>query len=774
MITSTSSTHEEQNTITETTKTLEQDVKKDDSANQPDSISSPKSQYATDAPKDVSTEKDIFNNEPTGDQVRKHLMNLIDQEIHFIQNICPKLGTHKDHIMKEVEEASEMFAKLTAENCQLKELKDLKKTVTKLKLQIPAKYRTHDVTDQQKDQQYNVDKKGIISNNLQKIMPRLHNKLFHDSSFCKTIQQRYDKLSRELKLCLLCFSVFPENALISRRLMVYWWIGEGFVPQEDDLIVGKTQEDHANGFFKDLMDKEFIEPIISKSYDRNVAICKMHPMIRAAIIMIADKVNFLDFDDYGNPKDFGKFDEIDTPYEIPINYPLGDPREFFDFYDKNYKETKDAIDLVDSHGDPTPFYVYPDNTNQLHGEDQSRIKENDKHKKYYFYRKKKIITRSYKVCLMGSGLSKGISWEKLHLLFNVKDDILEFKPEWFIRMKNVNMVFLGRWQSSAAHHIEVEDFNFKESLENMNHVRFFSLQGVSRISELPNSISKLESLLILDLRACHNLELIPKTIGALKFLTHLDMSECYLLQEMPKEISCLESLQVLKGFVVVESPGRHVCTLHDLINLEYLTKLSMYTHMRKFPQESHLDALQKLDMLRKLTILWSGHESNFDSAKSKVNGQRKRKVQLPSIKLIPKKTWVKGSMRRMNAFNTSTLGSRLEKLDLKCFPSNVTPTWLTPGSLKALKKLYIRAGKFSDLGQYQEVLELDDSPPPPKDTWNVKVLRLKYLDEIKMDWRELQDLFPKITSLEKVKCPRLTLFPCNEHGVWNKKTSSTT
>ncbi|KAI3510360.1 hypothetical protein L1887_17290 [Cichorium endivia] len=446
MSASTSSAQQEQHPIKEPTQILDHDMEKDESTNQPD-ISSPKTQHTIDAPIEDTIKKDL-----TPDQVRDHLKNLIRQELNFIESICPKLGKHKEHIEKEVKDASNLFERLTREACQLKELKDLKKIVTKLKLQIPSKYRTYGLTDQQKEQQKDADKKGILSTNLQKIMPRLHNKLFHESPFCKTIQQRYDELRRELKLCLLCFSVFPENALISRRLMVYWWIGEGFVPLEDDLTVGRTEEDYANDFFRELMDKDFIEPV-SKWHGRYVAICKMHPMVRAAIIMIADKVNFFDFDEYGNPKDFGKFDEIESPDEIPENYPLGDPRELFDFYDEYLDETQEPIQFSDLNGDPTPFAVYPQNKDQLPPEDRDG-KAIDTSKKYYYYRKKKIVTRSYKVCLMGSGLSKPIPWEKLHSLFNVKDDILEVKPEWFIRMKNANMVFLGRWQSSAAHHIE--------------------------------------------------------------------------------------------------------------------------------------------------------------------------------------------------------------------------------------------------------------------------------------------------------------------------------
>ncbi|MFS7987734.1 putative leucine-rich repeat domain superfamily [Helianthus anomalus] len=694
---------------------------------------------------------------------RRQLETLIDQEIKIVKKTCPKLQKHGENIMEEAKKVSDQYNKLKEETYGIKELKTLKKTVTKLKLEIPPRYMTYDDDEKQKKLKFGVESSDNISTMLQKKMPRLHDELFNKSPVCNTIHLRFNKLKPELKPCLLCFTVFPENAIISRRSMIYWWIGEGLIPGEDDRV-----EENANKIFKELMDMDFIEPETKRSRSY-VANCKMNPLIRAALVMIADKVKFFDFDKYGNPKDFGKFDEIESPEDMAAIYPLGEPTEFFIFYNEN-REPILKPELTDScqfaHLPPSD-QVEPVNRN---GEPI------DKSKDFYLYERRKLTTKSYKACLMGSGLSKGMPWENLHMMFNVKDVILEYKPEWFLRMKNVNVLFLGKWQSSATHHIEVEEFEFLESLDYMNNVRFFSLHGVSRISKLPDSISKLKTLRILDLRACHNLEEIPGTIGLLKCLTHLDMSECYLLRKIPKEISSLESLQVLKGFVVVEFPDRYMCTLNDLRNLEHLRKLSMYTHMKNFPQETHLEALQNIFTLRKLTILWGGHESTSDTSKEKqeVVNDKKQNLRSRVMRLKSKKTkWVQGTMRRQNAFNNSTLGSRLEKLDLKCFPHRETPNWLTAANLQGLKKLYIRGGHFSDLGQNTDMLEWDDSPTLPKERWNVDTLRLKYLEELNMEWRELQNLFPKLKSLEKVKCPRLTLFPCNEQGVWKKGSSTT-
>lgn len=124
--------------------------------------------------------------------------------------------------------------------------------------------------------------------------------------------------------------------------------------------------------------------------------------------------------------------------------------------------------------------------------------------------------------------------EKLQTIFNVNESYPDFILEWFSKLRDVKVLYLGKWQNTAKHHIEVEGVEFFEGLRNMKHLRLLSLQGISRITELPDSIRMLSSLRISDLRACHNLEVLPKGMGSLKQLTHLDVSRCYLLNHMPK------------------------------------------------------------------------------------------------------------------------------------------------------------------------------------------------------------------------------------------------
>uniref|UniRef100_A0A2N9F108 Disease resistance R13L4/SHOC-2-like LRR domain-containing protein n=1 Tax=Fagus sylvatica TaxID=28930 RepID=A0A2N9F108_FAGSY len=142
----------------------------------------------------------------------------------------------------------------------------------------------------------------------------------------------------------------------------------------------------------------------------------------------------------------------------------------------------------------------------------------------------------------------------------------------------------------------------------MKCLRLLSLQGISRIDELPNSIGKLTNLRILDLKACHNLEALPDGIASLKKLLYLDISGCYLLDDMPKGLASLSELRVLKGFLTGNLDSKNSCTLEDLVGLKNLSKFSN----KCFPTKEELKALRKLEALRKLAIVWGVKKQEND------------------------------------------------------------------------------------------------------------------------------------------------------------------
>ncbi|XP_050281869.1 disease resistance RPP13-like protein 4 [Quercus robur] len=521
------------------------------------------------------------------------------------------------------------------------------------------------------------------------------------------LKEVFKDLDTRLKLCFLSFAVLPANTVVKRRLLINWWVGERLV---DPPVTGeKTAEYISDENLTELEVKGFIEPV----KERHKLIAdrfKMQHLVHCVVIMLAQEAQLLHYDSNRNP-------------------------------------TVKSL-------------------------------------------------RSNRACLVKAenGTSKQelapkLDLETLHTIFNVNEPFPDLRFEWsakmkndsivdwFSKMKNINVLYLGRWKSSDQHsneeqssdqhhivregslenHIEVASIEFLQGLKNMKCLRLLSLQGISRMNELPNSIGKLTNLKILDLKTCHNLEALPDGIALLKKLSHLDISECYLLDGMPRGLASLSELQVLKGFVIgnMESDRdddhqglpqqflggmcfpqkRDSCTLEDLIGLKKIRKLSINTSCMDFPTSKELQDLNKLEELQKLAIAWR------DSGAATITpGQLNRML----------------AMKRNN--DPLELSTKLDKLELLCFPHTRTPDWLIPGKLQSLKKLYIRGGKLNNLRQMQE----------GSDIWTVEILRLKYLNMFNMDWNELQTSFPKLIFLENVKCPNLTSSPCNKFGVWSK------
>jgi hypothetical protein len=332
--------------------------------------------------------------------------------------------------------------------------------------------------------------------------------------------------------------------------------------------------------------------------------------------------------------------------------------------------------------------------------------------------------------------------------------------EWLSKMKNAKVVSLGSWPGSAESHVEVENIDFLKALENMKQLKLLNLQGIFRITELPRSIGMLSNLLILDLKECHNLEELSEEITKLTNLRYLDLSECYLLAHMPKGLSALSQLQVLKGFVISTSTDDNkMGTLSDLKGLQKLRKLTINVNSDKFPRQDDLKALKELGekgVLRKLTIAWSVEKNNRSKTKmpeviepEDVIDKLPKQLKMLYLQCFPTK--MPKVIKPEDEIDK--LPNQLEKLDLECFP-NYLSTWLTPKDLPNLEKLYIRGGDLATLD---------------KSKWlKVKSLRLKFLRELKMTWIELKDTFPDLVYLEKVNCPRISLCPCDENGVWMK------
>jgi Leucine-rich repeat (LRR) protein len=101
-----------------------------------------------------------------------------------------------------------------------------------------------------------------------------------------------NNLDAQLKRCLFCLSIFPENQIIKKKLLIHWWIGEGII----------TTASQGNSCFSKLLDLDFIIPI-RRERCQEVHSCKLHPWIRNLLVTLAKNSGFLLVDSEGNPRE---------------------------------------------------------------------------------------------------------------------------------------------------------------------------------------------------------------------------------------------------------------------------------------------------------------------------------------------------------------------------------------------------------------------------------------------------------------------------------------
>lgn len=119
-------------------------------------------------------------------------------------------------------------------------------------------------------------------------------------SFCNIFSSQLSDINRsQLRLCLLSLAIFPENSIIKKRSLIYWWIGEGLVFPGG----GKTAEQVGEEVYNELLKQGLIEP---DDNDRSPLMnrCKMNPLIRYMLISVTEEAGFFfPSEDNNTPED---------------------------------------------------------------------------------------------------------------------------------------------------------------------------------------------------------------------------------------------------------------------------------------------------------------------------------------------------------------------------------------------------------------------------------------------------------------------------------------
>ncbi|WVZ49910.1 hypothetical protein U9M48_001228 [Paspalum notatum var. saurae] len=145
----------------------------------------------------------------------------------------------------------------------------------------------------------------------------------------------YYDLPSHLKTCLLYLSVFPEDHLISKDALIWMWIAEGFVYNNEK--PGAELFEIGEGYFNELINRSLIQPV-EEEISMVVEGCRVHDMILDLIRSLSREANFAMVLDSG--------DGTSTGSNVPRRLALQN-RMTEDAPQGNYTDTTRARSLVD-------------------------------------------------------------------------------------------------------------------------------------------------------------------------------------------------------------------------------------------------------------------------------------------------------------------------------------------------------------------------------------------------------------------------------------------
>ncbi|CAN6238415.1 unnamed protein product [Urochloa humidicola] len=573
-----------------------------------------------------------------------------------------------------------------------------------------------------------------------------------EDSFTRLLAAEFHRLRPVRKRCLLTFSVFDLAAEVKKQAMLYWWVSEFNLrhrtdqspDNSDDAAAAETTAtrrgrrrgsclqqprkskaaapaagaagnhqspvppppqgnnkaadggggdntgaEAAEGVFSDLSSHGFLEPM--KNWcTRAIHGCKVNPLVHWMVKRRARDDRFADLDGNGNPA------ILQTNSGILCltagNRPLLQQMRMEDESQQAGNKPKTVRRTTSS--------VESAAKDKEQAQDQKNIPTILDHDE---------IARLFK---------------GKRVILNVNAHVYPMSKSTFLHLADCLVVLqLGRWcNHDDDTYMEVDGLESLSTIGSLKNLRYLSLRGLSRLTELPIGIRLLKKLAILDMRGCQNLvNVASKITMPLRQLTHLDLTECYMLEHIGRGIIFLSELQVFKGFVFATgTQGNKSCRLQDLKRLKKLQKLTISITTDANVGKGEMAELKYLASLRKLTITWSEIPSILDGDSEMV---KKRRVDL------------------IEKWTSFELPTELLKLDLRCYPKNELKLKVH----KSLKKLYLRGGDLEKFSIYES--NLTNSSEKSN---SIKILRVRYLKNFSMEWEEIRSSLKDIEYVEIV------------------------
>lgn len=558
------------------------------------------------------------------------------------------------------------------------------------------------------------------------------------------LQVSYDDLELQLRYCLLSFSVFPENEVIKKRFMIYWWIGEGFVEETRD----KTAEEVGEFCFDMLISSGLIEPICQKP-SKYIQYCKLQPSVRKMLISNAKLEKFFDFDE----------SDLPTCDSSKCQRACLTARE----EKQQQEEEKQAV--------PVSFKSEADKLISIFNISAEYIRcEKDTFKRL----------NNLSVLHLGR-------WQT-SLLHHIEVHDTDFFDCLGV-LKNLKYLSLRgiSWIRELP-----------DSVAGLTNLQILDLRACHNLETLTPKIKFLTKLTHLDVSESYLLQGIPEGVGD---LSHLQVVKGFLIRDLRSQSQSLRGKKKGRKLQCSLSKLADLKNLRKLsINItsgaerdEDLKKLSNFTALRSLTiswicspaKASSSVAIEAMTVKSTTSSPRSTVSSPLAAAASRTPSlstrreerlekiasslsppssplSLKRKLQMRlASRLSFSSSSVNRSMSAMAVKKPSitTIGHppNLEKLNLQCIPDDETPDWLNPSGFQNLKRLHIIGGRLSSLnfGSANE------------GTWRVEMLRLKHLKKLNSRWPDFKSALPDLVKAQIYDCQLLVSPPpLNEMGVW--------